>query len=571
MIGVSVRASLSHVFALIAVVSPNALTSQTASEITPSDLAPPLQRLNGSVVFTGQTGTQAPPGSEQIGITLAGVDLENAAPDLAAQNAAYIERLTRGRIPVSELFEATADLEAAYADAGLILARVVLPQQSLRDGGRLRVVVVNGFIERIDLDEVPPQTRPRIERLTDGLVDRPDLTRRELERQLLLAGDTPGTALRSAIGAGEEEGGAVIALAPEYRPVTGSVGFGNPTSSELGGVSFNAGVEFNSPLRFGETFYARASGSPEQFFSGDPQSRVLAAGAVVPLGFTGLTLNLELTTSDTTPDSDATPTRSEFDRQSVRLSYPFVRSRNLNVTGLFALDFQQDEQRLLGSSAKIFEDKISVFRLGGSASIFNDNGAVTNLGLVLSQGVDAFGARSAADATASGTPLSRDGADSNFTKIVGNVTHQRSLSDRFALSVSGRFQTAFGDPLVISEQFTLVGPQELSSFDSGALRGDSGWVVRAELSTNASTEVVGLPVNLRPYAFVGFGEAFVEQPTATEEDRTSAWAYGLGMDIFTITESNFRASSVRIELGRGERDDGVSDETRLGITADFRF
>ena len=33
---------------------------------------------------------------------------------------------------------------------GYVLARVVIPEQSLRDGERLRLVVVNGFIERLD-------------------------------------------------------------------------------------------------------------------------------------------------------------------------------------------------------------------------------------------------------------------------------------------------------------------------------------------------------------------------------------------------------------------------------------
>ncbi len=553
---------------------PVAASGQTASEITPENFSPQLQRLGGSIVFTGQTGTEAPPGSEAIGITLSGVNLKDGLPELASENEAFVARLTRGRIPVSEMFQAVSDLEAAYADAGFVLTRVVLPQQTLRDGGRLSVVVVNGFIERVDTSQLPEQTKPRIERLTKPLVNKPGLNKDELERQLLLAGDTPGTALRSALGAGEQEGGAVIALAPEFRPVTGFVGFSNPTSSSLGGFSFNSGVEFNSPLRFGETFYLRASGSPRSFFASDPQSRILAAGAVVPIGYSGLSLNAEFTWSDTTPDTPLTPTRSDFDRQSFRLIYPFIRSRDFNVTGQASLDFQQDKQVLLGaggSSTTIFEDEIAVLRLGGTVSIFHENGSVTDAGVTLSKGLDAFGARSAADAAASGVALSRQGADSDFTKLVGSFSHRRNLSDNLALAVTGRFQSGFGDALVTAEQFTLVGPQELSSFDSGSLRGDSGWVLRSELSTNVQTEVSGLPLLLRPYAFLGYGEATLEQPTAVEQSKTTAWAYGVGIDIFTQSGSNFRSSSVRMEIGRGERDDGVDDETRFGISANFRF
>ncbi len=558
---------------VVGAISPVAGFAQTASEITPETLQPDLQRLNGSVVFTGQTGTQAPPGSEAIGITLGGVDLQDGLPQLAAQNAAFKDRLTRGRIPVSELFEATSELEAAYADAGFILSRVVLPQQSLRDGGQLKVIVVNGFVEKIDTTAVPENARTRIEKLTNPLVNKQGLTLKELERQLLLAGDIPGTALKSALGAGDQDGGAIIALDPEYRPITGFFGFGNPSSSELGSLSLNFGVEFNSPLKFGETLYLRLSGSPEDILSGDPVSRIFAAGAVVPLGFSGLTLNAEITSSDTTPDDPTAPTRSNFDRQSLRLAYPFIRSRELNVSAQFAVDFQQDSQDLIsgGVANEIFQDELTILRLGGTASVFHEDNSVTDAGLTLSQGVDVLGARSAADALAAGGSLSRAGADSEFTKLVASISHRRALSDRFSLSVAGRYQTAFGDALATSEQFSIVGTQELSSFDSGSLRGDSGFVVRAEVSTQSSVAIAGRPILLSPYAFVGAGAVSLENPTTAEQGYTEATAIGLGLDLFGQSDSNFRSSAVRVELGRGESNDGTPDDTRFSISGNFRF
>ena len=46
-----------------------------------------------------------------------------------------------------------------------MLARVVLLAQSLSNGERLRLVVVNGFIERLDTGAVPGPVRGRIERV----------------------------------------------------------------------------------------------------------------------------------------------------------------------------------------------------------------------------------------------------------------------------------------------------------------------------------------------------------------------------------------------------------------------
>jgi hemolysin activation/secretion protein len=544
--------------------------AQTASEITPDSLRPPLQRLNGSVRFTGQTGTQAPAGAEKIGITLSRVALEDALPQMATANAAFETQLTRGRIPVSELFTATADLEAAYANAGFVLARVVLPQQTLNDGGTLRVTVVNGFVETVDVSNVPEQTLRRVQGLTQTLVGRPGITREELERQLLLVGDMPGVALSSALAAGEELGGAVIAVEPDYRPITGFVGLSNPSSTALDTYSLNAGIEFNSLLQYGETLYARVSGAPTDLLSPDPVSRMFALGAVVPIGFSGLTVNIEATTADTKPLHATVPTRSDFDRQSIRLSYPFIRTRSRNVNLQASLDLQEDSQTLVGAGT-IYRDKLAVLRIGASGSQIHDNTAVTNAGFVLSSGLDAFGARTAAAAAAGSVPLSRGGADATFTKLTGTLSHQRALNDQLALSLMGRFQSSFGDPLATSEQFSLTGPQALSSFDSGAVRGDAGFVVRAEVSTRRQFNTAQTPMLVRPYVFAAFGTTIIENPTAVERGSVQATSYGIGAELFVITDSNFRSTNLRIEFGRGDRNDTFVDESRISIMGNLRF
>ncbi len=566
----AVSCALAVVLTLAMPTAGRAQDSNTASSVTPDSFQPPLQKLDGAIVFSGASSTQAPPGAEKIGITLSGVTLQNALPQMADANAALQARLTGGRIAVSELFNAVGALEEAYANAGFVLARVVLPQQSLRDGGVLTVVVVDGFVETVDNANVPPEVQNRIDQLTAPLVNRKGLTLAELERQLLLAGDTAGVALGTTLGAGRLPGGTVLTLDPEFQKITGFVGFDNHASKELGRLTLNAGVEFNSPFGYGETFYLRASGAPGNFFDSDPRYRVLAGGFLVPLGPSGLVLNGELTTSDTTPDDDVAPTRSNFDRQSLRLVYPVVRSRQLNITTQFSIDRQQDSQDLIaGASTPIYDDKTTVLRLGGSANVIHKDGAFTDVGVVLSRGVDAWGARSAAD-VGGGTPLSRQGADAEFTKLSFSGYHQRALSESIILSVTGRAQISFGDALVTAEQFGLSGARELSGFDSGDLRGDSGWILRAEVAHQTKTSVANMPVILSPYAFVAAGGITIEQPTALERGHENAHSYGVGLDIFSQTDSRFRASSLRVEVAKGERDNG-SDDTRFSISGNFRF
>ena len=86
--------------------------------------------------------------------------------------------------------------------------------------------------------------------------------------------------------------------------------------------AFNAAfAEMGLPWHWGESFYGRFSASPDKVFSEDPRYRILAFGALVPIGTSGLAANLELTASDTTPDNSDVPTRSDFDRQSLRIIY----------------------------------------------------------------------------------------------------------------------------------------------------------------------------------------------------------------------------------------------------------
>ncbi len=543
--------------------------AQTASQVTPGTFEPPAQNLSGSIVFTGEAGVQAPAGSDKLFITLSDVVLKDGLPQMAEANAALRARLTGKSIPVSEIFAAVSDLEAAYANAGYILARVVLPAQSLRNGGVLQVVVVNGFVEGIDASALPPEVRGRIEELTEPLVGKPGLRLPEIERQLLLAGDTYGVALGSALTAGAQPGGTVVVLESDYKEVTGFIGFDNVAEDTLGDVALNAGIELNGLLSMGETIYGRISGSPKDFFSDEPQYRTLALGAVFPIGDEGLTLNFEATKSQTTPDA-IVPTTSEFDRYAVRLFYPWIRSRGFNLSTQLSLDWQKDEQELLSIAGRvpIYEDKLTVLRASGDIFRQFDNGAVLEAGAVFSQGLDALGAKRAGTGT---VPLSRQGADAVFSKLVMSLRYQQLLAENLAISVSGRLQSSFGDPLLTSEQLSIAGANELSTFDAGSVQGDNGWVVRTELSSPRNVNLGQMPFLLSPYVFGAYGIVNLEQPTVFEQAKVKAASYGVGLELVALQESRFRSGSIRIEYGRGDRDDNQPDGNRFSIIGTYRF
>lgn len=557
------------------------LAAQTASELTAESFAPDAQRLTGAVVFSGERGTAPPEGAEKLLINLSGVTLNGALDQMAAANNAVADRLSGKTITVAEIFNAASDLETAYAQAGFVLARVVLPAQELRDGGRLRIEVIDGFVETVDTSTIPDPVRTRITRITEPLVGKRSLRLPELERQLLLAGDTYGVALGSALAAGATPGGTSLILQPEFRPITGFFAFDNYNADELGPLTLSAGVEFNSPFNLGETLYARLSATPSgdnandvgSFVSSDPRLRTFSVGGVVPLGFDGLTLNIEATDSRTAPDDLIAPSTSKFQRTSARLFYPFVRSRNRNISGQATLDLQTDEQFLVtpgGGRTPVYEDKTTVLRFAADGFWLTENGNAIEAGAVLSRGIDAFGARTAADVGA-GTPLSRQGADATFTKLILSGRVRGQITEQFNFSLAGRVQSSFGDPLLTGEQFGIAGGQELSAFDAGTVKGDSGFVVRGEISMPRQTEIASYPVLLSPYVFAAYGDVSLEQPTAQEAASLSATSFGVGVELNSLTQSNFSSATVRIEYARGTRDDNQPDNNRFSVQGSFRF
>ena len=96
-----------------------------ASQITPPTFRPPLETApTAPPVLPGVT-IEAPPGAEKLFVRLSGVRVEGSFPELAAETRALEARLASGQqVSGAELFAAAAELEAAYARAGFVLARV---------------------------------------------------------------------------------------------------------------------------------------------------------------------------------------------------------------------------------------------------------------------------------------------------------------------------------------------------------------------------------------------------------------------------------------------------------------
>lgn len=565
-------------------VLPASAFAQTASQITPPSFAPNLER--GGFAIPGTPGLATPAGAENLFVRLSGVIVKGGLPALAAATAELEAKLTGHKVSGAEVFAAARELEAAYAKAGYVLVRVILPPQKLANGERLQLVVVDGFIERIETRDVPERVRNRILRLVKPLTGRRGLTLTEIERRVLLAGDTPGLILRSTLAPGRGEGATVLVIDAKYQAVSATLIFDNMLSKALGRTTLGAGLDVNSVAGLGELVYLRASGHPGDgdngFFERYPRNRMLAAGFILPLWIDGLTFNAEYTDARTTPEAVAgIQTTDVFDRLSLRLRYAWLRGRIANFNSELALDALDEKQSLFVATVPVplSQDRLRIVRFVNDGDVLTPWGAVISGRATGSFGIDGLGARTAAQATPI-LPLSRQGADSTFNKFDIALGYSQTLLEHLAANLTARAQYSFNAPLLSSEQIGIANTTGLSAFDAGSIAGDQGYVVRGEVSSpwavplqNPSFGPIGpgIGVVASPYLFGAYGEVSLQNRTALEMARIHALSYGAGLRLGGGATGSLSNGSLSLEYGHARRSGGVPAGNRFTLVSAFRF
>ena len=108
----------------------------------------------------------------------------------------------------------------------------------------------------------PSAVRGRIDRVVEPLVGQRNLKLGEIERRLLIAGDTYGVALRLGPSPAPNRAARSSRSRRTSIPSPARSGSTTPSSDQLGTWTLATGVEINSAFKLGETIYFRASGYP---------------------------------------------------------------------------------------------------------------------------------------------------------------------------------------------------------------------------------------------------------------------------------------------------------------------
>lgn len=555
--------------------APAAVQAGAASRFNPAEIATTAeaQQRSGGVraAVSSRARLEAPRDADKTYVMVRSVTLSGAFPELEEKNAELVGKLQGRRVSVAEIYQAARVLQDDYAKA-YPFAQISIPAQNFQSG-QIRIVVVDGYIERLDLSGAPERTRELIRERVESLVGKRHLTLEEYQRQTLLIGTLAGINGQAQTKPGASPAANVLVIDAKENRITASTVIDNRLPKYFGTWQFSQSVAVNNALGLGEQIAVSAASGPDfnRYFDGTAKSQAYVGDVSLPIGVDGLMVGAGYISarSRATPVpyafSDFQQTAGErtaqtFERAYARVAYPLILTAERTLKLQAAYEFTANRLRVgpfpLGFApwgAPIFDayrDRYSVVRFSaeGSQALpwWEWGGSFRGLA-VYSYGL---GGRTAWDSPIVGTSLSRPGVGPTFNKFAVKGRLTLGLPENFQFALIARGQTSFGQPLMITENFSLDGYEALSGFAGGTLNVDRGATVRAELSRSFAFELLGAQNYLAPYVFYAWGRGAHEWPFVSEFSTIRAETFGGGVRADTQLTGSPYGESLAIEFAR---------------------
>lgn len=562
-------------FACSAFVLASLLVTPVLAQVPSGSQVPPgetVERTSPPTQFSfpAAQGLRSPEGAEAISFTLGTLAVDGGLPALAEETLALAPQMG-SQVSVADIYSFAGALQQAYFDAGFPLVRVIVPAQDLdRASGNINVRVVSGFVDSIDVSALPVRVQGRVSNILAALIGQSPVTAAMLEHRLLLAGETSGLTLRTALTPGDRTGATKLVLTGEHRLVQGALAVDNRLAEDLGGEQVTASVSLNSLLGRGDRLITTIAFSPDEpSLSENALRRYGSVYFSMPVASNGLELGVELVGTSSTPQGESAllALSSSFAKASLFASLPVQRRRDRAMTAKLSFDaaFEDQVTGLLGFPVPLFTDRTRVVRAGVEGYHPLPMGMILGYEAQVSQGFDSLGARSNSDASFL-NPLSRLGADAAFTSANLSLNLQRSFDSDTSVLLTLRGSTGFGDPLLRSEQGSVVSPDLISGPTSGSIAGDDTFGARLEVRQNFTFN----RLLMTPYGFAATGKASLQRPTTLEAPETTAQAFGIGTEIFLRTQSDQRWRA-RLEWSHTSFDGPRPDDANVTISLVSRF
>jgi hemolysin activation/secretion protein len=444
-------------------------------------------------------------------------------------------------------------IDALYLAAGYPLGRAYVPAQVMR-GGTLTVRVVEGYVANIVVQADTNATRTLVKNIAAHLTEEKPLTRRTLQRYMLILQGLPGITLGSKFQSMDPLTGAVtLVISAAVKPA--AIAFYMDNRANLDRLPFQPYLmgTLNDLVGAGDQTSLTALLSPRQ-----KDYAFYNIGYSRPVGTEGLTMGFHASWAQTRDSRTFAPydVRSQTSQLAQVSRYPLLRATDeqLNIDG--KVYYTHTGYSFAG--IPIAHDNFAALRLGGdyARSFSPDLAAAANLHLT----------RDIAD-TGPG-PHTRRAVQTGFTKLQGEA--KLAYRPFTALTLNLRAVGQYGSgSLYASEEIAFGGLQYGRGFDSAEISGDSGFGVtfQPEYSLALDWGGFGRGSSLTPYLLIDYARTFNTKGDGEPEGELVSAGIGLRLaasDLFSISLEVDKPLN-RIPLFRRDRNPRFYTSLQLGL------
>jgi hemolysin activation/secretion protein len=382
------------------------------------------------------------------------------------------------QISLADVYQAAAKIQKRYREDGYFLSRVIIPPQVI-EGGRVRMVVLEGYVSDIEYQGDVGPVQALIESYLDHVLTERPLKLSTLERYLLLAKDIPGVSVNSVLRpSADEVGAAQLVVTAERKRFDGLVMVDNIGSSFTGEWEAAGSVAANSFTRFGEnlTLLALVSDPAQGFSTNNKDQKVLQLNGSFRPDARGTYVNLLGSYGNSNPG--ALISQFEFDSTELFLSavggYPLIRSRDRNLAVELGFDYI-DSNTDVFDNIKFSRDRLRVLHVDALMNLRDRWGGANSLRASVRQGLPILNASESGDEY-----LSRPDGSGVFTSILVGASRYQPIYGKFGFFGEVAGQYAFNN-LLSEEEFDVGGVRFGRGYDPKELSGDNGVGFTGEL------------------------------------------------------------------------------------------
>ncbi len=436
---------------------------------------------------------------------------------------------------LAELNSAAAAITNKYRDKGCFLASVFFPPQSIQPGMPLVIEVVEGILDKIEIETVPEKTRTPtglLKSYASHLPTGKPVEDGALTSMVMKTNELPNISSRITLEPGSRPGTTKATLeVTEGKPYSFALDMDNYGNDATGNNRAGGTLDLYSPLHLGDQLALHLQSST----TGELQNA--RANYTIPVMSYGTKIGVDYNFVTYKLGGPFKTLNAEGNAHNLTLSitHPLVRRRNLILNAKAA------------GEGKLLDDKIQ-----NPQSRNQRHTAALQLGLAGVQ-MDRFsggGSTSFSFGVAAGnldindtetllTDLSSSGLHTNGSYSKLNLSMARTQTIHNALSLyMGCYGQWSSKNLNSSEQLSLGGPGAIRAWQIGESYADNGVIATAEF--RYQFEGIGkLPGKVQAIAFADHGYAELHANPINDAGTNTRNLTGAGIGVTWLDANNY--------------------------------